>query len=301
MLARVRGTPFDLRKVVAAMGSPRAVDGGGGGWAGISLDVLRSMQVSFQADKAVAELWAASLALRRDVPGAIEGYAAAVRAVEATGMADRARHEALAELEAQPAEAARALWDATLALRRDVPGAIEGYAAAARAVTGAGESRAGAAHFGFRALEAQPAVAADSLWDASLKLRRDVPGAISAYAAAARAVTDAGESHAGAVSFGHAAWRKRTFDAAPPMPPPKRSKTSLAVLKTFEGVRTAWIQAEELCMDWLDGARRKWHCRLCRQEGFNDKKGKATQCSKATRHITRKHLAALEKQEEEYN
>ena len=49
VLARIRGVPFDLREKVEAMGSPRAVNGGGGGWAGISLDVLRSTHVSYQA------------------------------------------------------------------------------------------------------------------------------------------------------------------------------------------------------------------------------------------------------------
>ena len=245
VLARVRGTPFDLREKVAAMGSPRAVDGGGGGWASISLDVLRSTQVSFLAGEAASSLWDGALALRCGAPRAIEDYADAARAVEATGKADRARHFAFAALEAQPADAASSLWDGVLGLRRGAPGALELYAAAARAVTAAGEGSAGARH------------------------------------------------------FGTAVRRKRNFDAVRPMPAPKRSKKSLAKLKTFEGVRTAWIQAEELCMDWLDGARRKWHCRLCLEDGLNSKNNSNSKwnCTKAMRHITRKHLAALEEQE----
>ena len=53
-------------------------------------------------DGAAEALWATALALRRGAPSAIDDYADAVRAVDATGKADRVRHEAFAALEAQP-------------------------------------------------------------------------------------------------------------------------------------------------------------------------------------------------------
>ena len=147
LLARLRGVAaFDLRAEVAKMGSPRAVDGSGSGWAGISLEVLRSTQIAFQEKEAADALVAALADLASGAPDAAAAAMAAAAAYTATGASNRARFEALAALEAGPGFAGDALVAALANLASGAPDAAAAVVAGAAAYTAAAESGAVTRH-----------------------------------------------------------------------------------------------------------------------------------------------------------